>query len=269
MSPGNIYNRRTLLPCRRWGYSGLLLLTAVVCFAHSEAPPESAQSGSGSVQNQPGTPAKAQSVNSSLPAAQQATDASKQQPKRILGVMPNYRAVSAGAIPPPPTDVALVHDETQALPIVRPLHALLVDHAVEPQPESLFQRRQAASRRYLESGHNAARFGSRKPRPRTSVQLNRGIHAEAFLRRQEPAAIMRQPVLGEHGERAQKFFPPHRFKGLHSFILRLIGGDLDGFQARAIVGEAPASGKQAGIARLQNSAPSFGRPLHREYAARI
>lgn len=30
-------------------------------------------------------------------------DASKQQPKRILGIMPNYRAVSAGEIPPPPT----------------------------------------------------------------------------------------------------------------------------------------------------------------------
>jgi hypothetical protein len=28
---------------------------------------------------------------------------SKQQPKRILGVMPNYRAVSAGTIPPPPS----------------------------------------------------------------------------------------------------------------------------------------------------------------------
>jgi len=28
---------------------------------------------------------------------------SQQQPKRILGVMPNYRAVSAGYIPPPPT----------------------------------------------------------------------------------------------------------------------------------------------------------------------
>lgn len=27
----------------------------------------------------------------------------KQQPRRILGIMPNYRAVSAGAIPPPPT----------------------------------------------------------------------------------------------------------------------------------------------------------------------
>jgi hypothetical protein len=28
---------------------------------------------------------------------------SKQQPKRILGLMPNYRAVSAGALPPAPT----------------------------------------------------------------------------------------------------------------------------------------------------------------------
>ena len=28
---------------------------------------------------------------------------SKQQPKRILGIMPNFRAVSAGALPPPPT----------------------------------------------------------------------------------------------------------------------------------------------------------------------
>lgn len=33
----------------------------------------------------------------------QATPVSHQQPKRILGIMPNYRAVSAGAIPPPPT----------------------------------------------------------------------------------------------------------------------------------------------------------------------
>lgn len=32
-----------------------------------------------------------------------ATTDSQQQPKRILGIMPNYRAVSAGAIPPPPT----------------------------------------------------------------------------------------------------------------------------------------------------------------------
>jgi len=41
-------------------------------------------------------------VDSNAPA-QPAIPISKQQPKRILGVMPNYRAVSAGAIPPPPT----------------------------------------------------------------------------------------------------------------------------------------------------------------------
>lgn len=36
-------------------------------------------------------------------AAGQPVPISKQQPKRILGVMPNFRAVSAGALPPPPT----------------------------------------------------------------------------------------------------------------------------------------------------------------------
>ena len=36
-------------------------------------------------------------------AGQTEVPSSKQQPKRILGIMPNYRAVSAGAIPPPPT----------------------------------------------------------------------------------------------------------------------------------------------------------------------
>ncbi|HWF38083.1 MAG TPA: hypothetical protein VG322_06160 [Candidatus Acidoferrales bacterium] len=36
-------------------------------------------------------------------AANKEVPLSKQQPKRILGLMPNYRAVSAGAIPPPPT----------------------------------------------------------------------------------------------------------------------------------------------------------------------
>lgn len=33
----------------------------------------------------------------------QSTPSAGQQPKRILGVMPNFRAVSAGTIPPPPT----------------------------------------------------------------------------------------------------------------------------------------------------------------------
>ncbi|HWF09477.1 MAG TPA: hypothetical protein VG297_13500 [Bryobacteraceae bacterium] len=37
--------------------------------------------------------------------SQNAVPLSKQQPKRILGIMPNYRAVSAGEIPPPPTPI--------------------------------------------------------------------------------------------------------------------------------------------------------------------
>ncbi len=75
------------------------------------APPSAAQ------QTAPTEPAPA--VPSALPEAptpqgstadpgpaspvQQSIPLSKQQPKRILGLMPNYRAVSAGAIPPPPT----------------------------------------------------------------------------------------------------------------------------------------------------------------------
>jgi len=51
----------------------------------------------------------AEKRNTELPNAPSTTAAnrevppSKQQPKRILGIMPNYRAVSAGALPPPPT----------------------------------------------------------------------------------------------------------------------------------------------------------------------
>jgi hypothetical protein len=35
-------------------------------------------------------------------AANESVPPAKQQPKRILGIMPNYRAVSAGEVPPPP-----------------------------------------------------------------------------------------------------------------------------------------------------------------------
>ena len=38
---------------------------------------------------------------------------SRQQPKRILGLMPNYRAVSAGTIPPPPTPKQALKIATQ------------------------------------------------------------------------------------------------------------------------------------------------------------
>jgi hypothetical protein len=52
----------------------------------------------------PQTPAPApdSSQSADKPAGQD-TAQPGQQPKRILGVMPNFRAVSAGAIPPPPT----------------------------------------------------------------------------------------------------------------------------------------------------------------------
>ncbi|MGP8260728.1 MAG: hypothetical protein ACLQM6_12340 [Acidobacteriaceae bacterium] len=41
--------------------------------------------------------------SNTAPPDAQPVPSSRQQPKRILGLMPNYRAVSAGAIPPPPT----------------------------------------------------------------------------------------------------------------------------------------------------------------------
>jgi hypothetical protein len=44
---------------------------------------------------------------------QQPVPISKQQPKRILGIMPNYRAVSAGEIPPPPTPKQALKIATQ------------------------------------------------------------------------------------------------------------------------------------------------------------
>ena len=53
-------------------------------------------------QSQSAAPASDQ-ADQNQPPAQSGVPISKQQPKRILGIMPNYRAVSAGAVPPPPT----------------------------------------------------------------------------------------------------------------------------------------------------------------------
>jgi len=54
-----------------------------------------AEAGDSSAGNEP--------IRSAVQPVHDATAASKAQPKRILGIMPNYRAVSAGVIPPPPT----------------------------------------------------------------------------------------------------------------------------------------------------------------------
>lgn len=43
------------------------------------------------------------SIAPSLDSTESSVPITKQEPKRILGLMPNFRAVSAGAIPPPPT----------------------------------------------------------------------------------------------------------------------------------------------------------------------
>ncbi len=54
--------------------------------------------------NQTGNQANGQqTTEQAREEANKSVPVSKQQPKRILGLMPNYRAVSAGAIPPPPT----------------------------------------------------------------------------------------------------------------------------------------------------------------------
>jgi len=51
---------------------------------------------------EPASNSDAKPVDQAAPDAQTVPE-SQRQPKRILGVMPNYRAVSAGEIPPPPT----------------------------------------------------------------------------------------------------------------------------------------------------------------------
>ncbi len=53
-----------------------------------------------------------QSAQASDPSHPKATSLPP-QPKRILGIMPNYRAVSAGALPPPPTPTQAFKIATQ------------------------------------------------------------------------------------------------------------------------------------------------------------
>ncbi|HWB32507.1 MAG TPA: hypothetical protein VG714_04975 [Acidobacteriaceae bacterium] len=56
-----------------------------------------------SLPDAPGMEQTAPPADSGAAAGQSAPPARGQQPKRILGIMPNYRAVSAGQVPPPPT----------------------------------------------------------------------------------------------------------------------------------------------------------------------
>jgi hypothetical protein len=74
--------------------------------APSHAEPQNPQTSTSTEQQNP-EPVKPSQQKDQAPAdtnaAGKLVPLSKQQPKRILGLMPNYRAVSAGALPPPPT----------------------------------------------------------------------------------------------------------------------------------------------------------------------
>ena len=87
-----------ILPDRLWVLALVLLLTGV-SFARGEGPAP-APVGPGSVA-QPASGEAPQPPGAQT--TQPGTADSKRQPKRILGIIPNYRAVSAGSIPPPPT----------------------------------------------------------------------------------------------------------------------------------------------------------------------
>ncbi|MFZ0957534.1 MAG: hypothetical protein WAN60_14395 [Candidatus Sulfotelmatobacter sp.] len=60
-------------------------------------------SNPGTASKPSGQAGEKQNTDRSTAPANHGVRPGQQQPKRILGIMPNFRAVSAGAIPPPPT----------------------------------------------------------------------------------------------------------------------------------------------------------------------
>ncbi|MCC6393134.1 MAG: hypothetical protein IT167_21215 [Bryobacterales bacterium] len=81
----------------------VLLFFAVCAFAQDPGQPAESEQSEKSA-----APAEAADTanppdDGDVASIRPAAPASKAQPKRILGLMPNYRAVSAGTIPPPPT----------------------------------------------------------------------------------------------------------------------------------------------------------------------
>lgn len=82
--------------------SGIILFlfaTGARAQASSPSPEQSGASSTDTNTNQ----SDANSASQSTAPANQGAPPEEQQPKRILGLMPNFRAVSAGAFPPPPT----------------------------------------------------------------------------------------------------------------------------------------------------------------------
>lgn len=95
---------RVVLVC-----SAFLLTTSLVHaqssaidFAHTESSSLSLPADPEALPDEPQAQKKSDVGTKVNPPTNGQAPASKQQPKRILGLMPNYRAVSAGTIPPPP-----------------------------------------------------------------------------------------------------------------------------------------------------------------------
>lgn len=87
----------------RFGFFPALLLAFLSLGAHGQQDHSGASSQNPEVvQPDASQDGRKNSQLPNAPAAAAKPPLSQQQPKRILGVMPNYRAVSAGEIPPPP-----------------------------------------------------------------------------------------------------------------------------------------------------------------------
>ncbi|HYM77140.1 MAG TPA: hypothetical protein VE377_14295 [Candidatus Dormibacteraeota bacterium] len=92
-----------------WSAPALLCFLSPLCHAQQSSTPPGTEAAAQSAPPAPPATQTAQPDSSAAAAAaaadaaNQAVPASQQQPKRILGIMPNFRAVSAGAMPPPPT----------------------------------------------------------------------------------------------------------------------------------------------------------------------
>jgi len=80
-----------------------LSLIGPVCRAQEPASHPSTDSGAQATPNEPPEKRQPQDPPVKTMASDESVPVSKQQPKRILGIMPNFRAVSAGEQPPPPT----------------------------------------------------------------------------------------------------------------------------------------------------------------------
>ena len=90
---------------RKFSNFGRLSVLAPFFSLGSEGLPgaDPSQFAAGQYQSPAGPPIQQPASASDSSAESAGNSHLKKQPKRILGVMPNYRAVSAGEVPPPPT----------------------------------------------------------------------------------------------------------------------------------------------------------------------